>query len=108
MAATEQRHPLHAKDRPVVDRLLQQQAPTDQDVVDVARLLQRYRNFHGAFDIQRDLEAVLAAWKLNYLELLQRSRAIWASGFHPASLAGREQIQVGSGFDSQETSSLTP
>lgn len=108
MAATEQRHPLHARDRPVVDRLLEQNTPTDQDVVDAARLLQRYRNFCGAFDIQRDLKTVLAAWKLDQPALLQRSRAIWASGFHPASLAGREQMQVGSGFDSQETANLTP
>ena len=108
MEATEQRHPLYTKDRPVVDRLLKQSNPTDRDVVDAARLLQRYNGFCGAFDIQEDLKAVLVAWKLDHPDLLQRSRAIWSSGFRPASLAATDQAQVGSGFDSQESSQGSP
>ena len=98
MASQHQQHPLHGRDRPVVDRLLQVQSPRDQDVVDGARLLQRYHNFPGAEDIRNDLKTALQTWGLSRSSLYRRSRAIWASGFRP-NLAADDGM-VGSGFDS--------
>ena len=98
MASRQQQHPLHGRDRPVVDRLLQVQSPRAQDLVDGARLLQRYRNFPGAEDIQNDLNKALKTWGLSQSSLYERSRAIWASGFRPNMAA--EDGLVGSGFDS--------
>ena len=82
----------------MVDRLLQIQSPRDQDLVDAARLLQRYHGFPGAEDIQRDLRTAIKTWKLSQAALYQRSRAIWASGFRP-NLSADDDL-VGSGFDS--------
>ena len=98
MASRQQQHPLHSRDRPVVDRLLQVQSPRDQDLVDVARLLQRYRNFPGAEDIKNDLRTAIKQWGLSQASLYQRSRTIWANGFRP-NLAADDGL-VGSGFDS--------
>lgn len=82
----------------MVDRLLQVQSPGDQDLVDVARLLQRYHNFPGAEDIQNDLRTAIKRWGLSQASLYRRSRAVWASGFQP-NLAADDGL-VGSGFDS--------
>ena len=103
MASQQQQHPLHGRDRPVVDRLLQVQSPRDQDLVDGARLLQRYRNFPGAEDIRNDLGTILKTWGLSQSSLYQRSRAIWANGFRP-NLAADDGL-VGSGFDSASEAS---
>ena len=98
MANQQQQHPLHGRDRPVVDRLLQVSSPRDQDLVDAARLLQRYRNFPGAQDIKDDLKAAIQTWGLSQASLYQRSRAVWAGGFRPSLVA--DDGLVGSGFDS--------
>ena len=82
----------------MVDRLLQVQSPRDQDLVDGARLLQRYHNFPGAEDIRNDLGTALKTWGLSQSSLYRRSRAIWANGFRP-DLAADDGL-VGSGFDS--------
>ena len=82
----------------MVDRLLRVQSPQDQDLVDGARLLQRYRNFPGAEDIRNDLGRTLKTLGLSQASLYQRSRAIWAGGFQP-NLAVDDGL-VGSGFDS--------
>ncbi len=102
VASQQQQHPLHSRDRSVVDRLLQVQSPRDQDLVDVARLLQRYHNFPGAEDIQHDLRTAIKTWGLGQATLYERSRAIWARGFQ-TSLAADDGL-VGSGFDSASES----
>jgi hypothetical protein len=94
----EQSHPLHAIDRDCIDRLLAVQSPADEHLVDLARLLQRYRGFPGAHDLQDDLARLLRLWGLDQDELFARTRAIWVAGFRPGALAGAEEA-VGSGFD---------
>lgn len=69
----EQIHPLWAKDRKIVDTLLNGQ-PSDFNQVELARLLIRYQGFPGARDIQHDLEAVLKRWQLNESELFEQTR----------------------------------
>ncbi|MGD1920695.1 MAG: DUF3288 family protein [Pleurocapsa sp.] len=86
---TDQKHPQNRKDRATVDSLLQVNSepedgadaqPTDRDLVELARLIIRYRDFPGARDIQRDLQVVLDNWGLNEDELYTKTRAIHAEG----------------------------
>jgi hypothetical protein len=96
----QQSHPLHADDRAVVDRLLASQTPADEDLVHLARLLMRYEGFPGADDLRDDLHRLLDRWQLDREELHRRSRALWAAGFRPGSLA--VSGSVGSGFDTAD------
>ncbi|MGL6134203.1 MAG: DUF3288 family protein [Prochlorococcaceae cyanobacterium] len=98
-AGDEQSHPLHALDRVLVDRLLAAETPTDELLVDAARLLMRYQGFPGARDIQNDLAKVLRLWGLSRDDVHARTRAIWAAGFRPVPAAGEA---VGSGFDTTD------
>ena len=77
----EQKHPQDKKDRLIVDQLLKvQSSPGDRELVELARLIIRYRNFPGARDIQRDLEIVLDSWQLTEEELYTKTRAIHGVG----------------------------
>ena len=93
----DQNHPLHASDRETVDRLLAEEHPQDDHLVDAARLQMRYRGFPGAADIRDDLEKILRLWGLDVEALHGRTRAIWAAGFRPGAAPVAEA--VGSGFD---------
>ncbi|MCP9849473.1 DUF3288 family protein [Cyanobium sp. Morenito 9A2] len=102
MAETDvlQAHPLYATDRDLVDRLLAVTVPTDQDLVDLARLAMRYEGFPGAHDLQTDLVKTLRLWGLERAQLHGRTRAIWAAGHRPGAQA--QQEPVGSGFDTAD------
>ena len=77
----EQKHPQNKKDRLIVDRLLEVGSnPGDRELVELARLIIRYRNFPGARDIQRDLKVVLDSWQLTQEQLYTKTRAIHAVG----------------------------
>ena len=75
----EQKHPQDKKDRITVDHLLKA-SPGDRELVELARLIIRYRNFPGARDIQKDLQTVLNTWELTEEELYTKTRAIHATG----------------------------
>ena len=100
---SDQSHPLHAGDRDVVDRLLACGQPGDAELVDAARLLNRYQGFPGARDLQDDLAKVLRLWGLSRELLQERTRALWAAGYRPAPAAG--PAAVGSGFDTADSDS---
>lgn len=91
-----QQHPLYAQDRAIADRLLAATTPTQQDIVDLARLLARYDAFPGADDIRFDLDACLRAWNLTRSELNRSARTIWESGYRPIV---SQDSEVGSGAD---------
>ncbi|MEO1339804.1 MAG: DUF3288 family protein [Cyanobacteria bacterium J06635_13] len=77
----EQKHPQNRKDRLTVDQLLSVSAnPGDRELVELARLIIRYRDFPGARDIQRDLHVALDNWQLTEDELYTKTRAIHAQG----------------------------
>lgn len=97
----QQTHPLYELDRPVVDRLLAAQEPTDADLVDAGRLLMRYLGFPGAQDIQDDLEKALRLWGLTRDALHAKTRVIWAAGFRP--MKDTPADPVGSGFDTSDS-----
>ena len=77
----DQKHPQNKKDRAVVDSLLAVQSnPGDRHLVELARLIIRYRNFPGARDIQQDLQSVLNFWQLSEEQLYAKTRSIHATG----------------------------
>ena len=77
----EQKHPQNRKDRLTVDSLLSVSSnPGDRELVELARLIIRYRDFPGARDIQRDLKVTLNNWQLTEDELYAATRAIHAEG----------------------------
>ncbi|MEL6496200.1 MAG: DUF3288 family protein [Cyanobacteria bacterium J06623_7] len=77
----EQKHPQNRKDRLTVDSLLAvSMTPGDRELVELARLIIRYRDFPGARDIQRDLQVALNNWQLTEEELYTKTRAIHAQG----------------------------
>ena len=95
----EQDHPLYKVDRETIDRLLAQESPKDQDVVDLARLFLRYEGFPGALDIQDDMERALRLWDLTRESLNKKAREIWERGFRPGITPDEA---VGSSFDTSE------
>ena len=88
----DQKHPQNKKDRITVNNLLKvESAPGDLDLVELARLIIRYRDFPGARDIQRDLENILTAWQLTEEQLYVKTRAIHAGGMVYRRTATGEQ-----------------
>lgn len=97
-----QSHPLAGRDRPIVDRLLArtQATVTEQDIVDLARLVTRYADFPGEIPLKRDL--IAAARGLGYPSrnaLNSSARSVWQSGFRPT--CDQADTGVGSGADVQ-------
>ncbi len=89
----DQNHPQNKKDRLTVDHLLKTQSdPNERELVELARLIIRYRNFPGARDIQRDLQVALDNWKLTEEELYAKTRMIHAGGMvYRRTATGEEQ-----------------
>lgn len=90
---TEQKHPQRKKDRLTVDQLSEVKSnPGQRELVELARLMIRYRGFPGARDIQRDLKIVLDTWQLTEEELFRQTRAIHAAGtVYRRNAAGEKQ-----------------
>jgi len=88
----DQTHPQNRKDRATVDSLIQVESePSDRSLVELARLIIRYRDFPGARDIQRDLKVVLDTWNLTEEQLYHKTRAIHAEGIVYRRTATGEQ-----------------
>ena len=89
----DQNHPQNKKDRLTVDQLLKTHSdPNERELVELARLIIRYRNFPGARDIQRDLQVALDNWKLTEEELYAKTRVIHAGGMvYRRTATGEEQ-----------------
>ncbi len=95
----EQTHPLYIHDRKILDSLLPLQEPTDESLVELARLIIRYEAFPGAEDIKSDLQKLMTLWNLNREKLFARTRLIWLNGFRSNSSPLED---VGSGFDTSD------
>ncbi|NEO25725.1 MAG: DUF3288 family protein [Kamptonema sp. SIO4C4] len=80
MATTrDQQHPQESKDQITIDRIVKQ-GRSDYNMVEVARLCIRYRNFPGARQIQHQLEDILQTWQLTEEELFAQTQKIHAKG----------------------------
>ena len=89
-------HPMHLYDRPTIEGIVQKQLKdlSKQDIVDLARLLNRY---NATNDNLKDI--IIAYLHENHKtpeQLHIKSREIWQSGWRPGSL---ENDEIGSGAD---------
>ena len=94
--SNEQTHPLHATDKNIIDSLITKGKPEDIDFVNLARLINRYTNFPGEFEIKDDIEKILKFWKITKNELFSKTKKIWSKNFRPSST---NKDLVGSSFD---------
>ena len=94
--SNEQTHPLHSKDKNIIDSLITTEKPEDIDFINLARLINRYMNFPGEVEIKNDIEKILKFWKINKNELFSKTKNIWSNGFRPSNT---NKDLVGSGFD---------
>ena len=74
-ADRDQKHPQEKNDRQIVENLLQT-GINDFNLVELARLQIRYRNFPGAREMQRDLDLLIKQWGLTEEELYDRTREL--------------------------------
>ena len=94
--SNEQTHPLHATDKNIIDSLITKERPEDLDLVNLARLINRYTNFPGEIEIKNDIEKILKFWNITKNELFSKTKDIWSNNFRPSS---SNKDLVGSGFD---------
>ena len=94
--SNEQTHPLHAKDKDIIDSLITKEKPEDIDFINLARLISRYNNFPGETEIKNDVEKILKFWKITKNELFTRTKNIWSKSFRTPKT---NEDLIGSGFD---------
>ena len=94
--SNEQSHPLHSTDKNIIDSLITKEKPNDIDLINFARLINRYTNFPGEFEIKDDIEKILKFWKITKNELFSKTKKIWSKNFRPSNT---NKDLVGSGFD---------
>ena len=91
-----QTHPLHSTDKDIIDSLITKEKPEDLDLINLARLINRYTNFPGEVEIKNDIEKILKFWKINQNQLFSKTKIIWSKSFRPSNT---NKDLVGSGFD---------
>ena len=91
-----QTHPLHSTDKNIIDSLITKEKPVELDFINLARLINRYTNFPGEFEIKNDIEKILKFWNITKVELFSKTKNIWSMNFRPSNT---NKDLVGSGFD---------
>ena len=94
--SNDQTHPLHATDKNIIDSLITKEKPEEIDFINLERLINRYTNFPGEFEIKDDIEKILKFWKITKNELFSKTKKIWSKNFKPSNT---NKDLVGSGFD---------
>ena len=94
--SNEQTHPLHTTDKKIIDSLISKKRPEDFDLINLARLINRYDNFPGEIEIKEDIEKTLKFWNLSRDNLFSMTRNLWSNNFRPSNTT---KDLVGSGFD---------
>ncbi len=92
----EQSHPLHNTDKELIDAMIIKENPSDNDYINLARLINRYNNFPGETELKKDLIKILNFWKISNEELFAKTRFIWSKNFRPSDTT---KDMIGSGFD---------
>ena len=95
----EQTHPLHEIDKNIIDSLISKKKPEELDLINLARLINRYANFPGEYDLKDDIEKILKFWKLTKKQLFLKTKNIWLNSFRPSNT---NKDLVGSGFDTSD------
>ena len=94
--SNEQTHPLHLTDKNIINSLITKEKPEDLDLINLARLINRYTNFPGEIEIKEDIKKILKFWKITKNELFSKTKNIWSKSFRPSNT---NKDLVGSGFD---------
>ena len=94
--SNEQTHPLHSKDKNIIDSLISKEIPEDFDLINLARLINRYDNFPGEIEIKEDIKKILKFWKITKNDLFLKTQKLWSNNFRPSNTT---KDLVGSGFD---------
>ena len=92
----EQTHPLHSTDKAIIDSLISKVTPDDFDLINLARLINRYDNFPGEIEMKADIEKTLKFWKISKEGLFFKTKKLWSNNFRPSNTT---KDLVGSGFD---------
>tara|TARA_S200000501_G_C20555953_1_gene626607 strand:- start:384 stop:680 length:297 start_codon:yes stop_codon:yes gene_type:complete len=94
--SNEQTHPLHATDKKIIDSLITKDRPEDLDLINLARLINRYDNFPGENEIKEDIKKTLKFWNITKDILFSMTEKLWSNNFRPSNPT---KDLVGSGFD---------
>ena len=94
--SNEQTHPLHAIDKKIIDSLITKEKPEDSDLINLARLINRYDNFPGEIEIKEDIKKTLKFWNITKDILFSKTQKLWSMNFRPSNTT---KVLVGSGFD---------
>ncbi len=94
--SNEQTHPLHATDKKIIDSLITKDKPQDFDLINLARLINRYDDFPGEIEIKEDIKKTLKFWDITQDILFSMTRKLWSNNFRPSN---DTKVLVGSGFD---------
>ena len=92
----DQTHPLHATDKKILDSLITKKTPEDFDLINLARLINRYDNFPGEIEMKEDIKKTLKFWNITQDNLFSMTKKLWSNNFRPSNTA---KDLVGSGFD---------
>ena len=94
--SSEQTHPLNATDKKIIDSLITKDKPEDFDLINLARLINRYDNFPGETEIKEDIDKTLKFWNITQDMLFSMTKKLWSNNFRPLNSTN---VLVGSGFD---------
>ena len=94
--SNEQIHPLHRTDKKIIDALITKEIPEDFDLINLARLINRYDNFPGEIEIKEDIKKILKFWNITQDNLFSMTKTLWTNNFRPSNTT---KDLVGSGFD---------
>ena len=97
--SNEQTHPLHETDKKIIDSLISKKIPEDYDLIDLARLINRYHNFPGEIEMKEDIDKILKFWKITKDNLFFKTKELWSNNFRPSNTT---KDLVGSGFDTSD------
>ena len=94
--SNQQTHPLHSTDKRIIDSLISKENPEALDLINLARLINRYDDFPGETEMKDDIQKTLKFWKLTKDILFSETKKLWSNNFRPSNTT---KDLVGSGFD---------
>ena len=94
--SNEQIHPLHSTDKRIIDSLIIKENLEDFDLINLARLINRYDDFPGEIEMKNDIQKILKFWNITKDSLFAKTKKLWSNNFRPSSTT---KDLVGSGFD---------
>ena len=65
----DQIHPLHDIDKEIVNSLIVKELTEDLDLINLARLFNRYDKYPGEKELKQDLNKILMFWKLRCTQM---------------------------------------